>query len=277
MSDTNKTYDAYGNEISLTSEDFTLVQNREKISDEKFQTKTTTFAKDAFKRFCKNKSSVVGAVIIGLLLLLSIFVPLFSGNDVSSTTYPEQSLLPPKLFKTGTGWWDGTKHYKNQIYDFEAKQVAGGSFKNDCIVDKTLQLSDMTMINQAVNGAHYGTILVIQSVSLKDGTDPYSQVFTYQTGNEVSINSTDALTISVSFGTVADGVTEYGNIVASKYKFYVLILILILATIVVILRLRVKMTSLMLSKFLKQIIFMSLKMLNLVLKFYLQQELIYLI
>lgn len=222
MSDTNKTYDAYGNEINLTSEDFTIVQNREKISDEKFQTKTTTFAKDAFKRFCKNKSSVVGAVIIGLLLLLSIFVPLFSGNDVSSTTYPEQSLLPPKLFKTGTGWWDGTKHYKNQIYDFEAKQVAGGSFKNDCIVDKTLQLSDMTTINQAVNGAHYGTILVIQSVSLKDGTDPYSQVFTYQTGNEVSINSTDALTISVSFGTVADGVTEYGNIVASKYKFYVL-------------------------------------------------------
>ena len=123
MNDKNKTYDAYGNEVVLTSEDFTLIQNKDKIADEKFQTKTTTFAKDAFKRFCKNKSSVVGAIIIGLLLILSIFVPLFSGNDVSKTTYPEQALLPPKLFKTGTGWWDGTKHYKNQVYDFEAQEV----------------------------------------------------------------------------------------------------------------------------------------------------------
>ena len=220
--DKNKTYDAYGNEVVLTSEDFTLVQNKDKIADEKFQTKTTTFAKDAFKRFCKNKSSVVGAIIIGLLLILSIFVPLFSGNDVSKTTYPEQALLPPKLFKTGTGWWDGTKHYKNQVYDFEAQEVAGGSFKNDCIVLKTLNLSEKTTINQAVSGAHYGTLLVIQSSSLQDGVNPETQTFTYQTCNTVSLSQNDALKINVKFGNVSSDTTEYGNIVTSKYKFYVL-------------------------------------------------------
>lgn len=222
MNDKNKTYDAYGNEVVLTSEDFTLIQNKDKIADEKFQTKTTTFAKDAFKRFCKNKSSVVGAIIIGLLLILSIFVPLFSGNDVSKTTYPEQALLPPKLFKTGTGWWDGTKHYKNQVYDFEAQEVAGGSFKNDCIVLKSLNLSEKTTINQAVSGAHYGTLLVIQSSSLQVGVNPETQTFTYQTGNTVSLSQNDALKINVKFGNVSSDTTEYGNIVTSKYKFYVL-------------------------------------------------------
>lgn len=48
MSEPKKTYDAYGNEIILTPDDFRLTNNKDKISDEKFKTKTTTFLKDAF-------------------------------------------------------------------------------------------------------------------------------------------------------------------------------------------------------------------------------------
>ena len=64
-------------DYNLEPSDFELVQNSQKISDTKIESKPTTFFKDSIKRFCKNKSSIVGAVILGILVLLSIFVPIF--------------------------------------------------------------------------------------------------------------------------------------------------------------------------------------------------------
>lgn len=208
-----KTYDAYGNEIILNEDDFKLTNNQEKISDEKFNTKTTTFARDAFKRFCKNKSSVVGAIIIGILIILSIFVPLFSPYEVSNTTNPEQSKLPPKLFSAGTGFWDGTNKYENQVYDYELEEVAGGSFLNDCIIEKTIELSNITTTNQAVTGAHGGYILLIQDANNIDS-------LIYQNANKVNISSSDNVILTLDL--LSDEVTssEFGDITLSSYKVY---------------------------------------------------------
>ncbi|MCR5741774.1 MAG: hypothetical protein K6G38_04905, partial [Gammaproteobacteria bacterium] len=63
-----KIVDALGQEEIVDKSEFELVQENKVLHDVKFETKTTTYAKDAFKRFCKNKSSVVAAIIIGLLL-----------------------------------------------------------------------------------------------------------------------------------------------------------------------------------------------------------------
>ena len=49
----------------ISKDDFKLVQADEKIHDQKFETKPTTFLKDCLKRFRKNKSSVVAAFILG--------------------------------------------------------------------------------------------------------------------------------------------------------------------------------------------------------------------
>ena len=101
---------------NLSPELFELVNDKDsQIHDEKFKTKPTTFAKDAFKRFCKNKSSVVGAVIIGILLLGS-FLSTFSPYDIRNS-HTDQSLLTPKLFDTGFGFWDGTRHYSRIAFD----------------------------------------------------------------------------------------------------------------------------------------------------------------
>lgn len=119
-----KTYDALGNEIVLTKDDFSLVQLDAKIHDKKFETKPTTFLKDAFRRFCKNKSSVVGAIIIGFLMVLAIFVPIFSKYDIDGS-HVNETLLRPKLFEAGTGFWDGTKTYKEHGYDNILKRPVG--------------------------------------------------------------------------------------------------------------------------------------------------------
>ena len=99
-------------EKEIAKEDFAFVHENKnvKIHDEALKSKPTTFAKDAFKRFCKNKSSVVGAIIIGVLLLGSFIVPLVTPHNIK-TVNPDVALLDPKLFPAGTGFWDGTKKY----------------------------------------------------------------------------------------------------------------------------------------------------------------------
>ena len=94
----------------IKAEDFTLQQADGSIHEQKFQTKPTTFLKDSLKRFRKNKSSVVATYILGALVLLSIFVPIFDKNDVKNAADMSYNNLQPKLFDSGFGWWDGTKH-----------------------------------------------------------------------------------------------------------------------------------------------------------------------
>lgn len=100
----------------LTSADFELVHENSKIHDVAFQTKPTTFLKDAVKRFCKNKSSIVAFGIIGFLVLLSIFVPIISDKNIDFISADER-FLAPKIFKAGTGFWDGTRKYEDVVYD----------------------------------------------------------------------------------------------------------------------------------------------------------------
>ena len=104
-------------DTSISKDDFKLVQADKKIEEQKFQTKPTTFLKDSIKRFSKNKSSVVASFILGLLILLSIFVPALASDDVvhNSKSNSKLTWLQPRLFdpKLGLGFWDGTKYIKN--------------------------------------------------------------------------------------------------------------------------------------------------------------------
>ncbi len=118
----------------ITKDDFKLVQSDEKIHDQKFETKPTTFLKDCLKRFRKNKSSVVAAFILGLLLVMSVVVPIFfKTSDIhdTKTSHPEIYYLEPKLFNAGSGFWDGTKKMTDIAVDTtsENKEDWGPDYK----------------------------------------------------------------------------------------------------------------------------------------------------
>ena len=102
--------------IEFKPNDFELVNATAKIFDTKLDTKPTTFLKDALRRFRKNKSSVAAAIILGILVLLSIVVPIVSPHDIDTVKTPEK-FLEPKLFEAGTGFWDGTRKFTHIVYD----------------------------------------------------------------------------------------------------------------------------------------------------------------
>ena len=111
------------NDEEISDADFTLTQIDESVHEQKFQTKPTTFLKDSLKRFRKNKSSVVAAYILGALLMMAFIVPLVDTNDTKQV-HEDQTFLAPKLFKSGTGFWDGTAKYSNIAVDISAKPDA---------------------------------------------------------------------------------------------------------------------------------------------------------
>ena len=127
----------FENKRTFKASDFELAQENKKIYDAKFETKPTTFLKDSLKRFAKNKSSIVASFILGIIVLLAIVVPMVSPYDIDTIKKSEQ-LLAPKLFESGTGFWDGTKKYKDQVYNF-IDEVPAGYYKpavTNCEVDE---------------------------------------------------------------------------------------------------------------------------------------------
>ena len=106
-------------DTEISENDFKLVDNTGRVHEQKFQTKPTTFFKDSIKRFSKNKSSVVAAGILGTLLLLAFFVPIFTSgkNNDNRQDYAYRAYLEPKLFNAGTGFWDGTKKKEHVAVD----------------------------------------------------------------------------------------------------------------------------------------------------------------
>ena len=96
----------------ISAEKFKFVGVDARLHDQKFETKQISYFRDAFNRFCKNKSSVVAAIIIIVLVLYAIFVPVFCettySKSLTDTTYLSYTKLLPKnnLFAK-MGYWDG--------------------------------------------------------------------------------------------------------------------------------------------------------------------------
>ena len=95
--------------MNSPAEKFQFVDQGDRIHDKKFDTKPIGYFKDVWLRFCRNKSSVVAAIIILVLVLYAIFVPIFCETTYSraltDTTYLHYGKLPPKVTWLGI---DGT-------------------------------------------------------------------------------------------------------------------------------------------------------------------------
>ncbi len=122
------------NMIKVPLEKLRFADPNRRTGDQKFDTKPMSYAKDVFIRFCKNKSSVVAAIIIILLVLFSILVPIFCETNYSQsltdTTYLKyKHLLPKNEAFVGTGFWDGCENdtiNENRYYTLMALEKETG-------------------------------------------------------------------------------------------------------------------------------------------------------
>ena len=162
-------------EIMFQQDDFQAAQQGRIITDTKLETKPTTFLKDAFRRFRKNKSSVAAAFILAVLILLAIFVPWISPHNIDNVHSPEK-FLAPKLFEAGTGFWDGTRSAKHVLYD-PINEIPALSDKNSVasirqsLVSLTVE-EEPTLID-AASPYGVGGVIVVSTDTMLEGRDVY--------------------------------------------------------------------------------------------------------
>lgn len=96
---------------SIPASEFAFVGEEGRLHDKKLETKPIGYFKDVMIRFCRNKSSVVAAIIILVLVLYAIFVPIFCQTNYSQsltdTMYLNYAKLPPKSDALGWLGFDG--------------------------------------------------------------------------------------------------------------------------------------------------------------------------
>lgn len=166
---------------------FRFVNSDARIKDKEFKTKPSSFAKDSFRRFCKNKSSIVGAIVLGVLILLSLVVPLFSPYSTDKVS-AEECFLEPKLFKSGTGFWDGTVKYEKTIgadgkpsgvlYDF-VNETPAGFYKP--AVSKLVVDTEPTLINSVSDCGHGGYVIFENQTYADSKGGKNALLYTYYT------------------------------------------------------------------------------------------------
>ena len=92
---------------NLPKEKFVLVNENKKLRDKELVTKPVGFFMDAMHRFGKNKGSIVGAAVIGLLVLFAIVVPIFSKYTVAYNDSYFRYTLPKWTNSETTDFIDG--------------------------------------------------------------------------------------------------------------------------------------------------------------------------
>ncbi len=187
---------------SLTNEDFTFVQDNERLHDQKFETKPTTFFKDALKRFVKSRSSVVAASILLVLIGMSIIVPFADANDIN-TPLGQASYLPPKWFDGNlNGFLDGTDWVESAILNPETGKLPEDSdYKEFAIVgDITTRSSYSDVYSNAVAKYGKGGYLTITNAGYKeDGV--FRAVDEGIRSKEVTLDLSSSYNYKVNFST----------------------------------------------------------------------------
>lgn len=110
-----KTYD------NIPKEKFQFAKKEDFGRDKKLETKPHSYLYDAFKRFCKNKGSVVAGIIIIILILFAIIAPFCTPYSIKDADTNFSSVLPKSKLFAKTSFWDGcSKKSINEttFYDF---------------------------------------------------------------------------------------------------------------------------------------------------------------
>ena len=148
----------------IPKEKLVLANTGDRIKDQKFEDKPIGYFKDAWRRFCKNKASIVAAIIIICIVLFAIIVPFFNAS--------------------GTGTQAETRYMKKGPRNLFLSQfgIATGTVETDC---RDTALIQYAAIGIGANTNFDQTITVGEAINSKDSLQPVKSVndsYTVQQG-----------------------------------------------------------------------------------------------
>ena len=173
------------NYMDIPQEKFEFVSKDKKIHDQKLETKPIGYFKDAWIRFRKNKSSVVAAGIIIILVIFAIIVPMLSNYTVQDRDGFYATVLPKNSLFEGTGFWDGTSVKKMNRTSYLYRLAIGLESGDDVIVGDPKITLDAE--GNEIYEARVDSYNEIGYVYLNLTNEEYVALQAYQDENQVQI------------------------------------------------------------------------------------------
>ena len=115
-------------DYQISNEKFVFHNANERLHDKKLETKPVSYLQDAFRRFARNKASIVATFIIGFLVLFAIIGPWVTPYEVKDKDSFYAYALPRNewFYEKGIEFWDGgqEKVVNKRTYDeYRAIQI----------------------------------------------------------------------------------------------------------------------------------------------------------
>lgn len=149
----------------IDKELFAFTQRDEVLHDKKLDTKPVGYMRDAWRRFKKNKGSVVAACIILVLIIFSIFVPIFSGYGMAFSDTTFKNMRPKNTLLAGLGIWDGCYSKSVNYRGYESLMAIGAGSADGGFSDTSL---DGLRANN-----EYGAVVKVKEDTLGAGEKVY--------------------------------------------------------------------------------------------------------
>ena len=216
----------------IPAEKFNFVKNHDRFHDQKLQTKARGYFADAFSRFCKNRGSVVGAIIIIILILFAIIVPFCTQYSVAYTdTYYRTTLPKAKLF-ANTNFWDGCEARADGKRDFIYYYAMGLETGHNAVKNQEYTVDEDGFYHYRLDsyqkiGMKYVQLTESEYKALQDYQDKYEIQVIYPTVRKANRpqfppNASDANYYYKTTGTGRTDIVydENGNIIP-VYDYYV--------------------------------------------------------
>ena len=211
-------------EYKLPKEKFNLVNENKKLHDKELVTKPVGYFKDAMYRFAKNKGSIFGAVVIGILVLYAIIAPIFSPYTVSYHDAYYVRTLPRVFTSENIDFLDGADNKTSNLATFLNYYSMGAETGHNAIKRQSYKYNEETdMYSYRLDSYESVGTVFMSSVSKSD----YIALQDYQdrTGIQVIYPITEPSKRPVSernktnanywYETVAEG----GNDIPVNYSF----------------------------------------------------------
>ena len=194
--------------INLIPKDKLVLANMgDHIKDQKFEDKPIGYFKDAWRRFCKNKASIVAALIIICIILFAIIVPFlnFSGTGTQAETrYMKKG--PRNLFLSQFGIATGTVDSElrdtaliqytaigiGSSTDFDNIITIGEALNSGDALQPVKKVTDSYTVQQgkneiAMTDAKVDSYLEVGFIYLDITQSEYAKIVEWQEENEIQV------------------------------------------------------------------------------------------
>lgn len=171
----------------LPKEKFVLVNENKPLRDKELVTKPRGFFADAMYRFSRNKGSIFGAIVIGVLVLYAIIAPICTPYEVSYKDGYYKFTLPKLFTSENIDFWDGCSNKSINETSFVYYYAMGMETGHNAIKRQEYSTyvgtSGGTMYNVRLDSYESTGMVYINGVT----PEQYQEIQDYQDEHDVQI------------------------------------------------------------------------------------------